>query len=215
MIIINKFSGKEEKTKYSKSNKAEYTERVKLLRERENLTQDEFLQKMNSEISLTWLSELENKKKPLSLKTALQIAKIFNVSLDWLYELKDDEIDEANKTILALQKILKISKGEFEIRKGEMKEYITADIDNKLLEFLKDLNYAEKIKIQTGMPEEAYQSWVTGINEKYNKAVENNANNKYIKYILISENDLHETIEEILEQNKPKFRGVTPAESIR
>ena len=181
--------------------KPTYTNRIKILREKEKLTQEEFIKKMNYGLSNTLLSGIENGKKPLSLKLALEIAQIFDVSLDWLYELKDDETDEASKTIISLRKI-------FKLYRDEATDNIAIRIDNNLLNFLLELAYADKIKTQTQMPEEAYKSWIVGIKEKYNQAIENNTEDEPVNYVLFSDEDFSKYLEKRLNEKLKQVRGL-------
>ena len=95
----------------------EYPNRIKELRNKEGLTQEGFINKLNDEekISITnrTLSDLENGKKTLSPNYAIPIAKIFNVSLDWLYAL-DEKI--GGSIIEKIERIIEISPSEFDDR---------------------------------------------------------------------------------------------------
>ncbi|MCI2773425.1 helix-turn-helix domain-containing protein [Staphylococcus petrasii] len=65
-----------------------FGENLKAIRKRMKLTQQEMADRMN--ISRTYLSDLENRNKSISIITLLDIAKRLNISVN---ELINDSID--------------------------------------------------------------------------------------------------------------------------
>lgn len=149
----------------SKNNNDEigFTNRTIILREKEGLTQSEFAEKIN--VSAVLISDIERKKKKLSLQNAVEINKVFNVSLDWLYELTEDTRDTASNIIDNMSNAFKI----------DFKEK-TILIDDDLGDFLEKIFDAYEIKKEKNLPDEALKYWIDGIKKEYNERIKNNPN---------------------------------------
>ena len=64
------------------------TEKLKELRKNKGFTQKQIAEKLN--ITISFYSQLENKKKKLYYDTAIKIADIFNMRPDELFYTKND-----------------------------------------------------------------------------------------------------------------------------
>ncbi len=137
-----------------------FTSRTITLRNERGLTQQQFAEKIN--VSAVLVSDIERRKKKLSLQNAIEIRRIFNVSLDWLYELSNDTNDTASNIINNLRNVFRI---DFENK--------TISVDEDLAEFLDKLFNAYKIKEEKGMPSEALKYWIDGIKNEYNEKIKN------------------------------------------
>lgn len=135
-----------------------YTDRLPILRKKENLTQEQFAEKIN--VSTVLVSDIERQKKKLTLSNAIEIAKQFNVSLDWLYGLTDDTKDSASNILSTLKDIFDI---DLE------KKYIK--VDKNLAVYLEGLSevYKAKASKKHNLPEEAFNYWLNGIKTTYNE----------------------------------------------
>lgn len=159
----------------SKNNNDEigFTSRTIILREKEGLTQSEFAEKIN--VSAVLISDIERKKKKLSLQNAVEINKVFNVSLDWLYELTEDTRDTASNIIDNMSNAFKI----------DFKEK-TILIDDDLGDFLEKIFEAYETKKEKNIPDEALKYWIDGIKKEYNEKIKikNDKKPKSKKYYL-------------------------------
>lgn len=133
-----------------------YTDRIRLLREKLELTQEQFADKIG--VSTVLISDIERKKKKLSLSNAIEIRRLFNVSLDWLYELSDDTNDTASNIIDDLRQVFNI---DFKNR--------TISVDENLAEFLDKLFDAYKTKKEKNIPDDGFKYWVDGLKKDYNE----------------------------------------------
>ena len=167
--------------KHTDSGNSSYTLRVKELRDRLGLKQDEFVSKIvanGGSMSTTTLSGLENQNKPLSLKMAKEIADTFDVSLDWLFERSADKNDEASNIIYSLKKI-------FEFQWNEKHDRMSVVITNNLNTYLLNLSEAEKTKKTTKhLSDVAYNHWIEGIKKEYNQVIKTAGYEEKHEYIL-------------------------------
>ena len=150
-----------------------YTDRLPILRKRENLTQAQFAEKIN--VSAPLVTDMETQKKKLSLRIAMLIAKQFNVSLDWLYGLSDDTKDSASNILASLKDIFDIDL-----------EKKCIHIDKNLADFLESLSRAYKTRKEGILPEEAFNYWIDGAKKTYN---ENPKSDKKTLYYLQSQEE--------------------------
>lgn len=135
-----------------------YTHKLDILRKRENLTQEEFAEKVG--ISAVLVSNMEKQVKKLSLTNAMEIAKQFNVSLDWLYGLSEDAKDSASNILVTLKDIFDIDL-----------EQKCLKIDSNLATFLEELSNAYRIKSKkaNNVSDDAFKFWIEGIKKSYNE----------------------------------------------
>lgn len=161
-----------ELTSKNNNDKLGFTSRTKTLREKEGLTQSQFAEKIS--VSAVLISDIERKKKKLTLQNAVEIHKVFNVSLDWLYELTEDTRDTASNIIDNMSNAFKI---DFKER--------TILIDDDLGDFLEKIFEAYETKKERNIPDEALKYWIDGIKKEYNEKIKTNNNkNKSKKYYL-------------------------------
>lgn len=153
-----------------------YTDRIRLLREKLELTQEQFADKIG--VSTVLISDIERKKKKLSLSNAIEIRRLFNVSLDWLYELSDDTNDTASNIIDDLRQVFNI---DFKNR--------TISVDENLSEFLDKLFDAYKTKEEKNIPDDGFKYWVDGLKKDYNEKLKSPTGKTIKKYYL---RDYHE-----------------------
>lgn len=154
-----------------------YTNRIAMIREKENLTQSQFAEKVG--ISIPLVSDIERKNKRLSIRNAIEISNIFNVSLDWLYELNDDTRDPAGIIIDNLKSVFDIDL-----------EKKTISIEKELAEFIQKLSQAYKTKEGQNIPNEAFKYWIEGIKKEYNEKTKITKETKnFEKYYLQSSNE--------------------------
>ena len=136
-----------------------YTDRIRLLREKLELTQEQFADKIG--VSTVLISDIERKKKKLSLSNAIEIRRLFNVSLDWLYELSDDINDTASNIIDDLRQVFNI---DFKNR-------------TKLFD-------AYKTKEEKNIPDDGFKYWVDGLKKDYNEKLKSPIGKTIKKYYL-------------------------------
>ena len=148
-----------------------YTDRIRLLREKLELTQEQFADKIG--VSTVLISDIERKKKKLSLSNAIEIRRLFNVSLDWLYELSDDINDTASNIIDDLRQVFNI---DFKNR--------TISVDENLSEFLDKLFDAYKTKEEKNIPDDGFKYWVDGLKKDYNEKLKSPIGKTIKKYYL-------------------------------
>lgn len=167
----------------TKDSNSAYTYRLDILRRKENLTQEEFAEKIG--VSAVLVSNMEKQVKKLSLKNAIEISKQFNVSLDWLYGLSDDTKDSASNILSTLKDI-------FDIDLEKKCIYI----DENLVKYLEGLSKAYKTKLskEYNLPEEAFNYWVEGIKKTYNEKPK--SGEKTLYYLQSQEEYLGELEEE-------------------
>ncbi len=139
-----------------KSSNSANTSRIKELRERLNLTQQEFADQLNRDFQM--ISHIERGTKGLYLPLAIEISKQFNVSLDWLYGLSDDTKDNASDIVDKLKSVFDIDLVDKKV-----------SIDLELAEFIKKLSQAYKTREKQGIPDEAFKYWIEGIKNEYNE----------------------------------------------
>ena len=133
-----------------------YTDRIRLLREKLELTQEQFADKIG--VSTVLIFDIERKKKKLSLSNAVEMRRLFNVSLDWLYELSDDTSEPASNIIDDLRQVFNI---DFKNK--------TILVDENLAEFLDKLFDAYKTKEEKNIPDEGFKYWLDGLKKDYNE----------------------------------------------
>lgn len=166
-------------TSTRESNSA-YTDRLPILRKRENLTQEQLAEKID--VSAPLVTSMETQKKKLSLRNAMLIAKQFNVSLDWLYGLSDDTKDSASNILASLKDIFDIDL-----------EKKCIHVDENLSKFLEGLSRAYKTRKEGILPEEAFNYWIDGAKKTYN---ENPKSDKKTLYYLQSQEEYEGELEE-------------------
>lgn len=160
-----------------------YTDRVAILREKENLTQSQFAEKIG--ISAVLVSEIERKNKRLSLRNAIEISKMFSVSLDWLYELSNDTKDPAGIVVDNLTSVFAVDLANK-----------TISIEKELAEFLEKLCDAYKTKAEKNIPEEGFRFWIDGLKSEYNEKIKGSKETSYEKYYLQSSEEHHTDLAE-------------------
>lgn len=141
--------------KKGKSSNSANTSRIKELREKHNLTQEEFANRLNRDFQM--ISHIERGTKGLYLPLAIEISKEFGVSLDWLYELSDDTKDTASNIIDSLKSVFDI---DFENK--------TITIEPELAKFIEKLSQVYKTRNEQQVPDEAFKYWIEGIKKEYN-----------------------------------------------
>lgn len=156
--------------KRGKSSNSANTSRIKELREKLGLTQQEFADQLNRDFQM--ISHIERGTKGLYLPLAIEISKQFNVSLDWLYGLSDDTKDNASDIIDKLKNVFDIDLISKKI-----------SIDLELAEFIKKLSQAYKTREKQGMPDEAFKYWVEGIKNEYNEITKDVTREKPLRII--------------------------------
>lgn len=163
------------------------SERVKSVRNRFELTQKDFANKL--EISLDTIKAIELKDDKLSLDVALRIAKTFNVSLDYLFNITDymneDEvlIDKAFESIFDVSLIHKEDYIDID---GKM--YITDILslvaDDYLIQYLYESKRLEKKKNNNEISQEEYDFKLEYLKDKYYQALNKNVNEPSKHYLI-------------------------------
>lgn len=166
------------------SNSVETT-RIKELREKLNLTQAEFAEKLD--IDAQTVSLMERQKNGLNINTAIKISNTFDVSLDWLYALSDDTKDSASNILLNLRDIFNFNWAEKRI-----------EIDIHLASFLEEISNAYKIKQDTNMPDEPFNLWIDAIKIRYNEKSKEKSNSKIFYYLKTSNEYFKEDDDKVL-----------------
>ena len=135
-----------------------YTDKLPILRERENLTQEKLAERIN--VSASLVTGIENHKKKLTLPIAIEIAKEFKVSLDWLYGLTEDTGDIASNIMIALKELFDI---DFEKK--------CIKVEDNLFTFIEELSNAYKIKARksNNVSDEAFKYWIEAIKKAYDE----------------------------------------------
>lgn len=174
------------KTMNTKDNNIGYTDRLPILRKKENLTQEQFAEKIN--VSAVLVSDMERQKKKLTLPNAIEIAKQFNVSLDWLYGLTDDTGDSVSNIIIALKDIFDI---DFERK--------CIKVEENLFNFIEEMSNAYRIKSKkaNNVSDKAFEYWLEGIKKSYNEKTKSDN----VKYYHLQSNE--EYLAELENQREP------------
>lgn len=161
------------------------TSRIKQLREKLKMTQEEFAEKLD--LDSQTISLMERNQKGLNINTAINISKEFNVSLDWLYELSDDTKDSATNILLNLRNIFNFNWSEKRI-----------EVDGNLSTFLEEISNAYKIKADTNIPDEPFNLWIEEIKRRYNEKSQEKSNHKIFYYLKTSSEYFKEDIDKNL-----------------
>lgn len=150
-----------------------YTNRLKLLREENGITQVQLAEMLG--ITPVSVSQIESKNKRLTLKLAKQLYDIFHVSLEWLYELTDDRTDVVSVLVDNLNNVFRMNYKEKSI-----------SINIELGEFIDKLNEAYQLKEEKDIPDEAFKYWIDGLKKEYNEKLHDINNNRCLlkKYYL-------------------------------
>lgn len=146
------------------------TSRIKELREKLNLTQEELAEKTG--IDTQTISLMERKKIGLNIHNAIIISQSLNVSLDWLYGLSNDTNDSASDILMKLKNVF-----DFDWAKKLLK------IDGHLATFLEEISTAYKIREDTNMPDEPFNLWIEEIKKRYNENSKTKSNNQIYYYL--------------------------------
>ena len=78
-------------------NKENYGSRIKILRKRRGLTQEQLAEKMN--VSTPYIAKIENGKQTGPVELAVEFSEFFDVSLDYLLIGKGDFAEEQKRGI--------------------------------------------------------------------------------------------------------------------
>lgn len=157
--------------------------RLKELRDKLGLTQEEFSEKFK--ISKTAISNIENGKNPLRIEIALEIAKKYPMSLDWFYMRTEDDstsfLDSFRSAFSLGQRSLLIE--------GKTASYettfLTIQLSSVVRDYFLEINEVEKISKEKDLPEAAYKAWLESVKVKYQKALEENKLDEVIEFVLI------------------------------
>lgn len=78
-------------------NKENYGTRIRILRKRRGLTQEQLAEKMN--VSTPYIAKIENGKQTGPVELAVEFSELFDVSLDYLLMGKGDFAEEQKRGI--------------------------------------------------------------------------------------------------------------------
>lgn len=78
-------------------NKENYGSRIRILRKRRGLTQEQLAEKMN--VSTPYIAKIENGKQTGPIELAVEFSEFFDVSLDYLLIGKGDFAEEQKRGI--------------------------------------------------------------------------------------------------------------------
>lgn len=78
-------------------NKENYGSRIRILRKRRGLTQEQLAEKMN--VSTPYIAKIENGKQTGPVELAVEFSEFFDVSLDYLLMGKGDLVEEQKRGI--------------------------------------------------------------------------------------------------------------------
>lgn len=78
-------------------NKENYGSRIRILRKRRGLTQEQLAEKMN--VSTPYIAKIENGKQTGPIELAVEFSEFFGVSLDYLLIGKGDFAEEQKRGI--------------------------------------------------------------------------------------------------------------------
>lgn len=78
-------------------NKENYGSRIRILRKRRGLTQEQLAEKMN--VSTPYIAKIENGKQTGPVELAVEFSEFFDVSLDYLLMGKGDFAEEQKRGI--------------------------------------------------------------------------------------------------------------------
>ena len=136
-----------------------YTDRIRLLREKLELTQEQFADKIG--VSTVLISDIERKKKKLSLSNAVEM------------RLSDDTSEPESNIIDDLRQVFNI---DFKNK--------TILVDENLAEFLDKLFDAYKTKEEKNIPDEGFKYWLDGLKKDYNEKLKASTGRTTKKYKL-------------------------------
>ena len=151
-----------------------FADRLKKLRQKLNINQKEFAEKIG--ITAAALSSYENNLKNPSIAVAKRIAEAFNVSIDWLCGLTDkktysDEIityGDVIRLFLKLEKKLKLYASSGRYIDIEIKSLPSISFKNdKIQEFLIEWEKMKDLHDNITIDDDVYNLWIEKTLKKY------------------------------------------------
>lgn len=184
------------------------TERIKSVRNRENLTQQKFAKEID--VSLDTIKAIELNEDKLSLDVALRIAKRFNVSLDYLFNITDFMNEDEILIDKAFQAVFNptIIRDEYELENiGKFWiELMVLSVNEYLIKFLFESNKLENAFLNNELTEFDYNFKMEELKDKYYKALKDGGNIT-VPHILIPfdkvNNDINKILDKYYKLNNP------------
>jgi len=167
------------------------TKRVRELRERHNLTQEQFAKSLDPQISADMVAKIEQQKKPLSFDIALNIREKYSeASLDWLFGFSNDVNNAADNIIEDLRKVFKLKCVMVTVDTHHDEKQFQLEIEESLDKLLWELDRIERYKEERELPDVVFELWVNKTKQDYNEAHKQNNDRKIIKYCLRGDVDV-------------------------
>lgn len=150
-----------------------FRERLKLIREKENLTQLEIAKKLN--ISVSTYNAYETGKQYPKIDVLKSFCEAFNVSSDWLLGLKKQsaESDSLLTKSDVLKLLFKLEDSEIPVRsfplyyaggvRQQLVSFISDDLDNYFIEKLNTYRTLKETINKGELSEDVLESWVDNL----------------------------------------------------
>lgn len=146
-------------------------ERLKELRNRLNLTQNQFCEKIG--FTQATLSSYENATKTPSLDILLKIIQTFDVSLDWLLGLKSDQSFELTTVSDVIRVLLKLDDSIMITIVDTQKLSASFKIDDELIsDFAIEWTKMKNLHKEKVIDDDVYNLWIEKTLIKYNVPID-------------------------------------------
>lgn len=164
-------------------------QRIKEIRARRDLSQEQILKNKTTEITRDILKNAEQGRTPVSIERAIEIAKTFGVSLDFIYGLTDS-MDEKEITIKKAFESLfnpQLIHKEYIDIEGKIYnvDFLSLTANDVLIQYFYSLKKCEEMKGE--ITEEEYKYRIEDIKDKYYEGMKQKANITSQHYLIPSE----------------------------
>ena len=173
---------------------------VKTLREKLNLTSDQFSEQCG--VSPETIQNIEG-GKTLTIKTALLICDAFDVSLDYLYGRSVDERDEITTILVNLRKYFCLYFGH----NPYFNDHYSVSIDKNILDFLTEYDEAERICEEKDLPPTARSAWLEEIKKRHREALHSSNDNQKEDFQLSPYSSIKTEVRGVQTANPPTGYG--------
>lgn len=146
--------------------------RIKTLREKNNLSQDEFAHRINT--SQSNLSKYETGKSKISADSLLMIAKEFNVSIEYLFT------ENGNSILQLLEKYISFEYGNLSTSETNTYHYPKLKISKTFFDYLLSSTNA---KYEKRLPNNVREAWINQLKEDFNKSIISNEETECVELV--------------------------------
>lgn len=164
-------------------------QRLKEIRRRRNLSQEQILENKAPELTIDRLKNMEQGRTPINIERAIEIARAFNVSLDFIYGLTDNMDEEEITITKAFESLFNpqlIHKEYIDIEgKIYNVDFLSLTANDLLIQYFYSLKKCEEIKKE--ITEEEYKYRIEDIKNKYYEGMKQKVDIKTQHYLIPSE----------------------------